>query len=81
MSNRVSVEKRARELLAAAYSDAACFSVADKLLRTSYVTDAREVVALRAIEAALRENMIYEHQELMPAKQRVDANRGSGEQP
>lgn len=45
--------KKARELLANAYSDAGCFSVADKLLRTGYVSNANEVVALRAIEMAL----------------------------
>ena len=45
--------EKARELLAAAYSDAGCFSVADRLLRTAYVRDAKEVVALRAIEMAL----------------------------
>lgn len=45
--------RKARELLANAYSDAGCFSTADKLLRTGYVSNANEVVALRAIEMAL----------------------------
>lgn len=47
--------QRARELLAEAFSDAGAFSAADTLLRTAYVTDYKNVVALRAIVAALRQ--------------------------
>lgn len=56
--NAQDLEQRARELLAEAFSDAGAFSAADTLLRTAYVTDYKNVVALRAIAAALRQQPV-----------------------